>query len=493
MNIKSENSETQTSRHPVVVILGHVDHGKTTLLDFIRSTSVVASEHGGITQHLGAYEINWNGKKITFLDTPGHETFSKMRARGARVADVAVLVVAADDGVKPQTKESLEAIQNAHIPFVVALNKIDKATADLDRVKSQLAEVGVLVEGWGGTVPVVGVSAKDGTHVDELLETVFLLAELSELRADLSLPASGVVIESHLDARRGPSALLLITNGVLKNGVFVRAGDVYAPVRILENSEGDDIDNAFPSQPVTVVGFSAVPPVGSPFQAYETKHELEQEFQRAKVADIQREKIVSSEIGVMIKADTLGSYEALLGEIQKVVPPEISVNFFAGGAGEVTEVDIKNISSAKHAFIVGFHTKVKKGALDLAVRFNVEVRMFDIIYEAIDWVKAEFQKLVPKKIVREELGKLLVLKTFGSSSAGRLIGGRVREGRVVSDARFEIMRQGESVGQGSIASLQKNRIPVRELSSGEEGGLLVHAPKSIEERDILVFFYEREA
>ena len=322
---------------------------------------------------------------------------------------------------------------------------------------------------------------------------MFLLAELSELKADLSLPASGVVIESHLDARRGPSAVLLITNGVLKKGVFVRAGDVYAPVRILENSEGDDIDSAFPSQPVTVVGFSAAPPVGSPFQAYETKHELEEKLQRAEVADIQREKTVSSETGVMIKADTLGSYEALLGEIQKVVPPEISVSFFAGGAGEVTEVDIKNISSAKHAFIVGFHTKVKKGALDLAVRFNVEVRMFDIIYEAIDWVKIELQKLVPKKIVREELGKLLVLKTFGSSSAGRLIGGRVREGRVVSDARFEIMRQGESVGQGSIASLQKNRIPVRELSSGEEGGLLVHAPKSIEERDVLVFFYEREA
>ncbi|KKU84946.1 MAG: Translation initiation factor IF-2 [Parcubacteria group bacterium GW2011_GWA1_47_9] len=228
-------------------------------------------------------------------------------------------------------------------------------------------------------------------------------------------------------------------------------------------------------------------------QELDVIQQVNEKLQRAEVADIQREKIVSSEIGVMIKADTLGSYEALLGEIQKVVPPEISVSFFAGGAGEVTEVDIKNISSAKHAFIVGFHTKVKKGALDLAVRFNVEVRMFDIIYEAIDWVKAEFQKLVPKKIVREELGKLLVLKTFGSSSAGRLIGGRVREGRVVSDARFEIMRQGESVGQGSIASLQKNRIPVRELSSGEEGGLLVHAPKSIEERDILVFFYEREA
>ena len=276
MNIQQNNQPARQSRHPIVVVLGHIDHGKTTLLDTIRKTNVIAKEAGGITQHMGAYEvILQSGKKITFLDTPGHETFSKMRARGARVADVAVLMVAADDGVKLQTKEAYDAITEAKIPFVVALNKIDKPTADADRAKAQLAEIGILVEGWGGTVPVVAISAKDGSHIDELLDTVLLVAELENPTYDPARLASGVVVESHLDTRRGPSALLLVLDGTLSKGNFVLAGDAWAPVRILESSSGESLESAASSSPARGGGFSEVPAAGAELLAQHTKKKID--------------------------------------------------------------------------------------------------------------------------------------------------------------------------------------------------------------------------
>lgn len=480
------------ARPPVVVVLGHIDHGKTTLLDKIRETNVALRESGGITQHLGAYEVIFGGdKKITFLDTPGHETFSKMRARGVRVADIAILVVAADDGPKPQTVEALSAIKQAGIPFVVALNKIDKPAADTDRAKSQLAEVGVLVEGWGGSVPVVAVSAKDGRGIDELLETVLLVAEISELAGDPEFLGEGVVIESHLDAQRGPSATLLITNGSIERGKYVQAGETCAPVRILEDSQGRPIEKAGPSSPVAIAGFSAVPAVGATFQLYATKTEAEE---KARVAcDVPQAKAVSSaEVGFMIKADVAGSLEALVGEIQKIVPKEVAVRFFDGGVGEITETDIKTMAAAKIAIVVGFRTKAKPAVLELAERAGVAIRTFDIIYEAIDWVRRELAGLIPKKIVREDVGQLLVLKIFGASKSGRIIGGRVKSGRASKGARFDVLRAGEKIFSGSVAGLQRNKIAVDELSEGEEGGLLVHVPKAIEERDVLVFFFEKE-
>jgi translation initiation factor IF-2 len=477
------------SRHPVVVILGHVDHGKTSLLDFIRKSKVVAGESGGITQHMGAYEIDVDGKKITFLDTPGHETFSAMRSRGAHVADIAVLVIAADDGIKPQTKESIDSINQAKIPFVVALNKIDKSTADVDRVKGELAKENILVEGWGGTIPVVGISAKEGTNIDELIETILLLAEMAELKGSTEGMAQGVVIESHLDARRGPSALLLITEGVLKKGEFVLAGDISSPVRILEDTKGQSVQEAGPSSTVTVVGFSAVPAVGVTFKAYESKSELEDDVDSS---DKKIEKKGVSEIGIMIKADASGSLEALSAEIHGNVPDDVDVTFFDGGVGDISEVDIKNISSAQHAYIIGFHVKAKKGVDELAERFGVQVKTFDIIYEAIDWIQEILKTFVPRKIVREETGKLLVLKTFSSKTGGRVIGGRVREGSIPKDTQFEITRQGEVVGKGKINSLQRNKVQVEKLKEGEEGGLLISSTKAIEERDILVFFYEKD-
>lgn len=492
MNTTTTETKARSLRHPVVVVLGHIDHGKTTLLDTIRKTNVVAKEAGGITQHLGAYEIVWNGKKITFIDTPGHETFAKMRERGARVADVGILVVAADDGVKPQTKEAYEAIKQAEIPFIVALNKIDKSTADPDRVKAQLAEMGVLVEGWGGSVPIVPVSAKEGKNIDELLDTVLLAAELEELSADQSASASGVVIEAHLDSRRGPSAMLLVTDGALRKGEFVVAGDASAPVRILEGSDGKPVDQALPSSPVTVVGFSKVPAVGAQFRSYASKKEMEAALAAA-AGGVARKEEDAAEIGILIKADTAGSHEALSDELRKIVPKEIAVKFFEGGVGDVTDADIKLVSSAKKAIVIGFNAKIKNTASDLAERFGVSVRTFSVVYEAIDWVSGELKALVPKELLREELGKLLVLKTFRSSSAGRVVGGRMREGKVRRDAHFEIIRQGTRVGEGTVASVERNKVPVEELKEGEEGGLLVHSSKAIEERDILSFFYEREA
>lgn len=477
------------SRHPVVVIMGHIDHGKTTLLDYIRKAHIVAGESGGITQHMGFYETGWNGKHVTFLDTPGHETFSKMRARGARVADIAILVVAADDGVKPQTKEALGAIDEAKIPYVVALNKIDKPTADPDRVKSELAASGVLLEGWGGTIPCVLISAKEGKNIGELLETIFLLAELEGLTTDPTKPASGVVIESHLDSRRGPAAVLLITNGSLRKGMFVSAGGAQAPVRILENSDGDAIDIAEASSPVSIIGFNAVPPVGAEFRAYSSKDEMEQD---SKETPITRAQDNGAEIGIMIKADVAGSLEALTDEMRKIIPANLPVKFFAGSVGDITESDIKIISSAKKGFIIGFRTKAKTNVEELAFRFGLTVKTFDIIYEALDWVAKELAGLVPKKLVREDAGKLIVLKVFSASSAGRIVGGRVREGRVPKDAVFEVIRNSEVVARGSIIGLQHNKKAVEQLREGEEGGLLVHSGKAIEERDILQFFYERE-
>ena len=479
-------------RPPVVVVLGHIDHGKTTLLDKIRETSITARESGGITQHIGAYEVVWHDKKITFLDTPGHETFSKMRARGARVADIAILVVAADDGPKPQTIEALAAIRQADIPFVVALNKIDKPTADSDRAKSKLAEAGVLVEGWGGTVPVAAVSAKDGTGIEELLETVLLVAEMAELSADPALSGEGIVIESHLDSQRGPSATLLVTNGSVRKGAFVQAGKVWAPVRILEDTSGEAINEAGPSTPIVIAGFSEVPPIGILFQSHATKADAEKNAQ-AVVGVQQEQNLNQAEIGVMVKADVAGSLEALADEIKKATPEEIAVRFFDGGVGEITEGDVKTMAAAKTAFLIGFKTKAKPAVMDMALRVGVAIRTFDVIYEAIDWIKGEFTKLVPKKVVREEVGKLLVLKTFSATGGGRVVGGRVKSGRVPKGARFDVLRAGEKVFAGSVAGLQRNKIAVDELSEGEEGGLLVHTPKAIEERDSLVFFHEREA
>lgn len=483
--------EHNITRHPIVVIMGHVDHGKTTLLDYIRKTKVASREAGGITQRLSAYEIEWKGKKITFLDTPGHETFSAMRSRGARVADIAVLVVAADDGVKPQTKESIGTITNAKIPFLVAANKIDKSTADIDRTKSGLAEVGVQVEGWGGQVPFIPVSAKEGTGVDDLLETILLLAEIAELRADPSQPASGVVIESHMDSRRGPSATLLITDGTLTKGDFVLADNVFAPVRILEAFDGSPIDTAGPSSPIIIAGFSDIPPIGAPFHAYASKEEVQKNILTREA--VLQKQATASEIGIMIKADTAGSYEALVAEIQKSLPQDFAVTFFQGGVGEISENDVKAISGARHAFILGFSVKAKQQARDLAERFNVEIGLFNIIYEAISWAHTNIKELVPKKIMKDPVGKLLVLKTFSSTTAGKLVGGRVREGKIPADALFDIVRQGTHVARGSVISLQRNKTKVTELKGGEEGGLLVQSPRGIEERDVLEFFYEREA
>lgn len=482
----------ENTRHPVVVVLGHVDHGKTTLLDFIRKTNVALGEAGGITQHLGAYEIVWHERKITFLDTPGHHTFAKMRERGAHVADIAVLTVAADDGVKPQTVEAFKAIQRAGIPFVVALNKIDKPTAEPDRVKAQLAEIGVLVEGWGGKVPVVPISAKAGTHVDELLDTILLLADLEALRADPTLPAEGVIIEAHLDSQRGPSAVLLITNGTLSKGDFVLAGSALAPVRILEGITGGDLKNAGPASPVRVVGFNEVPLVGSPFKTFKSKAEIEEQIAQAVLAPRRKEDTIA-EIGILIKADVAGSLEALESEAAKIVPQGLLVKFFTGGVGGVTDGDIKNLSAAKKGILLTFRTKIRPTASDLAERFNISVGMFDIIYEALDWLKKTLEGLAPKKLMRTDLGELLILKTFRSTPAGRVVGGRVREGKVPKDAQFEVLRQGEIVTRGKVLNIERNKIQVEALREGEEGGLLVNSGKAIEERDILVFFYEREA
>ena len=495
-------------RPPIVVVLGHIDHGKTKLLDAIRKTNVAAKESGGITQHIGAYEVQHSSasseqvKKITFIDTPGHEAFRKMRIRGASVADVAVLVVAADDGVKPQTLEALEAILEAKIPYVVALNKIDKKEADLEHAKKQLADNNVLIEEWGGKIPLVAVSAKEEQNLDLLLETIILLAELEELRADPRQEASGVVIESHLDPKRGNAATLLIRDGTLEKGDYVVAKDTISRVKILEDFQGVLIDSATFSMPVRVVGFDLLPQVGAPFSSHKTKEAAEEALEsNAELSVISPSTPLSINetegliIPILLKADTAGSLEALEDELKKIIFKGAVIKFLGGGAGDVGESDVKMVAGKKGllcAIITGFRVKILEGASVLAERLGVSASSFDIIYEAKEWVEKTVKSLIPKRRVRVDRGELGVLKLFKEEGNKRIIGCRLKSGIVALGFMFDISRRGRVIGGGRVANVEQNKMKVREITSPSECGLLVETKQTLERGDTLLIFEEKE-
>ena len=478
------------TRPPIVVVMGHIDHGKTTLLDYIRKTKVAERESGGITQHIGAYKVEITTKEnevrsITFIDTPGHEAFSKMRSRGARVADLAILVIAADDGVKPQTKEALEAINSAGIPFIVALNKIDKPEANLERSKKDLAENNVLIEEWGGKVPLVPISAKTGQGVNDLLEVVALVSDLEDLKADPQARASGVVIESHLDSRRGNTATLIIQNGLLRQGEFVVSGNSIAPVRIFEDFAGHSIKEAFFGQPVRVVGFNILPEVGSTFETFSSKKEAESILLKTVKTKIEKPTSVVEglkaqeeqifEIPVIIKADVAGSAEALESEIKKLNSEKFKIKILRSRTGAINEDDVKLASSSPNSIIVGFKVGVEKTALDLAERFSVRIRTFDVIYEITDWLKEEIKNILPEEVVEKELGRAKILKIFKQSAKEQIVGGRVLEGLVVSGRKFRIKRRGNLLGEGRIQELEQGKKRTAEVEKGNEFGLKIIA------------------
>ena len=488
------------------MVLGHIDHGKTTLLDQIRKKAapsggeprpVAGRESGGITQHIGAYEIelktkNQELKTITFIDTPGHEAFSKMRSRGANVADLALLVVAADDGVKPQTEEALKAITSAKLPFIVVLNKIDKETSDPNRVKKELGDKGVILEEWGGKTPVVQISAKTGQGLEELLELILLVSELENLETDFSKPAVGVVIESRLDSKRGNAATLLLREGSLKKGNFVLAGSAAVKVIILEDFNGRPVEEASASSPVRAIGFDAIPLVGSTFRTFSSKDELEQ-ARLAVPEDVKNgHKFEVAEgqktIPVVLKADAAGSLEAIEHELRKFENEKLGLNLIRSEVGTILEDDLKLASSSGETIVIGFRVKLDRSAKELSERFGIALGIFDVIYELVDWAREEIEKRLPEDKTRKVLGRGRVLKIFKKEGSRQIVGGKMESGGIYEKKNFTLLRRDFPLTAGRISGLQVGKMEVKEVLEGKEFGALVDSEIEIAPGDVLEIF-----
>ena len=497
--------------------MGHIDHGKSSLLDYIRKTNVVEGEAGGITQHLSAYEVEHQverkpkdllaANRITFLDTPGHEAFSKMRARGAGVADIAILVVSAEDGVKEQTKEALRSIKEAGIPYIVAINKIDKPNANIERTKQNLAENEIYLEGSGGDVPFVSISAKLGTGVPDLLDMLLLVAEMENLTGDTSLPAEGIVVESNIDTKRGTSATLIITNGTLKKGMFILAEGSCAPVRAIENFRGIQVSEATFSSPIQITGFDALPAVGSTFRAYTNKkdaekvqlellnqqiHVLDAEAKsKEKVKEVVRTIPLAEDalvVPIVLKSDVAGTLEAIEKELAKIERERVVIKIIAKGVGTIGENDAKLASGSDSAIIPGFHTKVERGAQDIAERFGVTIKTFDIIYKLSEWLNEELDRRTPKIMGEEVVGTAKVLKTFSIAKHKQVIGGKVTTGILEVGVQVKIMRRDVEIGRGKIEGLQQQKLASKKVEEGNECGMMIEAKMEIAGGDVLEAF-----
>jgi translation initiation factor IF-2 len=463
-------------RPPIVVVMGHIDHGKSTLLDYIRKSNVVDKEAGGITQHLSAYVVPHTTKEgaresITFLDTPGHEAFQKMRLRGADVADIAILVVSAEDGVKPQTLEALTSIKNAGIPYIVAINKIDKPGADIPRTQSSLIEHEIYLEGMGGDIPWAPISAKTGAGIPELLDLVILAADLAELSGDPSTPARGQVIEGKLDPKRGNTATLIIKDGTLRSGQFIVSGTAMAPVRIMEDFLGKPLREASLSTPVGIVGFSEIPAAGAPFTVVASKKEAEAMVLAAQLRTERRDTVRSElpTIPILIKADVLGTIDAIEHELAKFESDRIAVRVIDAAVGPITANDVQNVSATKSAIIVGFNVPVERQARDLAERLGVEIDTFSIIYELSEWLSSALKHRTPQLEEEVATGRVKLLKHFSSQRTVHVLGGRLEEGLIKLRQRVRILRRDIEIGKGTIKNLQQHKSDVQQISEGEFG------------------------
>lgn len=493
---KKPTTPNIVKRPPIVVIMGHIDHGKSTLLDYLRQSNVVAGEAGGITQHLSAYVVPHTTKdgaeeKITFLDTPGHAAFQKMRLRGADVADVAILIVSAEDGVKPQTLEALESIKAANIPFVVAINKIDKPGADIPRTQASLIENEIYIEGMGGDIPWAPISAKTGDGVSDLLDLVVLTADLAELSGDTNATASGVVIEGFVDGKRGTTATMIVTNGTLTSGSFVVSGTTFAPVRIMEDFLGKTIKEAGLSEPVGIVGFSDVPEVGSTFTTVKTKKEAEQLIAANTAAkDTKQHAAIDGSVPViplLIKADVLGTIDAIKHELEKFTSDRIAVRVIDANVGDVTVADVQNVSATENAIIVGFNVKVDRAAKDLAERLEVEIDTFSIIYELSEWLETALKNRTPKREEKITTGEAKILVTFSRQKNVHVLGGKVKEGELKLKQGVRIVRRDIEVGHGKLVNLQQAKNDVTSVTEGEFG-MQIESKADIAPGDTLVAF-----
>lgn len=478
-------------RPPVIAVMGHIDHGKSSLLDYIRKANVVAGEAGGITQHVAAYVALHNGRPITFLDTPGHEAFTALRSRGATAADIAILVVAADEGVMPQTLDALAAIREAKIPFIIAMTKIDKSNADLDRTKNSLIEHELFIEGMGGDIACVPVSSKTGEGIPELLDLVLLASDLAELSADFDAPATGFVLESTQDQKRGAGATLIIKDGSLTLDGFVVASDAYAPIRFIEDFNGKRILRAGPSDPVRISGFSKLPPAGSLFSIAQTKKEAEALASEAKARSIvvERDGVAEgiAELPLIIKADVAGSLDAITHELAKITHDRARITVISSGVGNVSEHDVK-VAHASGGTIISFHTGTDPIARELAERDAATILPFSIIYELSEKVAELLAARAPQVEVERELGRAKVLKSFSSSAKKQVLGARHLSGTLTVGDRVKLVRDSAEVARGSIGNLQQARADVKEIKVEGDFGVEIETREPLTYGDEVVAF-----
>jgi translation initiation factor IF-2 len=502
----NDSEEELVERPPVVTIMGHVDHGKTSLLDAIRQTRVAAGEAGGITQHIGAYQVRHDGKPVTFLDTPGHEAFTAMRARGAKVTDIAVIVVAADDGVKPQTQEAVDHAKDAAVPMLVAVNKIDKEGAQPDRVRTEMTQLGLQPVEWGGDTEFVNVSAKTQEGLSDLLDTILLMSEVEELRSNPDAPASGTVIESKLDPGRGPVVTILIGRGTLEVGDSLVAGAHWGRVRAMNDFMGNRVGQALPGEPVEVLGFDGVPEAGEHVRAVENERRARQlageRATRLKTESLARragkkislESIFEAgvqELNLVLKADVAGSLEAIEDEIAKLPQEEVSVNVIRRAVGAVTESDVM-LAAASDAVILSFNVRPVGDARAVADREGVEIRHYAVIYRAIEELRSAMQGMLAPDEVEETLGSVEVRQIFRASRVGTIAGCHVTEGRVTRGSRVRLIRDGTVVYDGVIASLRRFNEDVREVATGFDCGIVLRDFADIKEGDVLETYTTRQ-
>lgn len=522
MKASPTTKENKTVRPPVVVVMGHIDHGKSTLLDYIRKTNVVDKEVGGITQKMSAYEVihkfKSEGKeieqKISFLDTPGHESFNAVRARGASAADIAILVVSAEDGFKPQTLDALKAIKTAGLPYIVGISKIDKENANIERTKQSLAENEVYVEGYGGSIPFVPFSGKTGNGVPELMDMILLVAEMEQFTADANKPAEGIVIEAIRDKVMGISATLIIKDGSIKTGNVLVAGKALSTVRIIENYLGKQIKSAGPSEPVRVVGWTEMPEVGGPFISFENKKLAEKYIEEmaslandvrlagnkkpqtnagavigGAVLDANDEPVAISMVPILIKADNSGSLAALEYEISKIKQENVELRIVSGGVGDITENDIKVASAVENTLIVGFNVKTDGTAKNMADRSGLKLNVFNIIYKMTEWLTEVAKERAPKISVVETKGRAKVLKIFSVTKDKQVLGARVEEGSLFVNDEVRIFRREAEIAKGRVRELQKAKSKVGEVTDSTEFGAMIECKIEIAAGDKIEAFH----
>ena len=502
-----DNEENLLPRPPVVTVMGHVDHGKTSLLDYIRKTNVIAGESGGITQHIGAYSVKLEGgQRITFLDTPGHEAFTAMRARGAQATDIVIIVIAADDDVMPQTKEAISHAQAAGVPMIIAINKVDKPNANPDKIREQLSALNILVEEWGGNVQCQEISAKFGNNVDILLEKVLLQAELLELKANPNKNASGVVIEASLDKGRGYVANLLVQGGTLKIGDYLLAGTHHGKIKAMLDERGHKLKEAKPSTPVTVLGLDGAPTAGDKFKIFEDEKEAKSIANKR--SQLQREQSIRTkkhltldeigrrialgdfkELNIILKGDVDGSIEALSDQLQRLSTEEIQVNILHKGVGQITESDIL-LATASDAIVIGFNVRAGANAKELADREQIDIRTYSVIYAVIDEVKEAMEGMLSPEIKEQVIGNVEIRQVFKISKVGSIAGCMVLSGKVTRNAKVRLLRDGIVKYDGELESLKRFKDDVKEVTKGYECGLNLKGFNDLEENDQLEIYEE---